>query len=191
MTYEQMADRNEDEIVIEHMIREGSSQYWNDDEGTEDPNRYLNAEENVEGNEEGNEEGNAEGTEEGNEEEASGSQSQPSVGEKRAHGQRGLARKIEGRQVITGVGEDGRPNAPSNAAHKYLSHCGWVVRDNVPINIVHWRRRRTRGDDELPYLPDAQKDMLWTTMLETFTIPEEHQANSSRTTRLIFTRNTS
>lgn len=125
MTYEQMADRIDDEIIHE-TIREGSSQYWNDDEGNEDPNRYLNAEENVEGNaegtEEGNEKGNAEGTEEGNEEQPD-SQSQPSVG-KRARGQRGPARKIEGCHVITGVGEDGCPNAPTDAARNYVSHCG-------------------------------------------------------------------
>lgn len=150
MTYEKMADRNDDEIIYE-TIHEGNSQYWIDDEGNEDPNRYLNAEENVEGNEEGNEERNAEGTKEGNEEEAD-SQSQPFVG-KRACGQRGPARKIEGRHVITGVGEDGRPNAPTDAARNYVSHCGWVVRDNVPINIVYWRKRRTREDDELSYLP--------------------------------------
>jgi hypothetical protein len=45
------------------------------------------------------------------------------------------------------------------------------VRDNVPISIVYWRRTRSRGDED-SFLPDTEKDMLWTTMLETFTIPE-------------------
>lgn len=162
-----MADRDDDEIIYE-TIREGSSQYWHDDEGIEDPYRYLNAE----GNEEVNEEVNVEG----NKEEAFGSQSQPSSVEKRARGQRGPARKIEGRHVITGVGQDDRPIAPADAARNYVHHSGWVVRDNIPINIVNWHRRREHGDDELPFLPDAQKDMLWKTMLETFMILEEHQA---------------
>nr|AAX95160.1 transposon protein, putative, CACTA, En/Spm sub-class [Oryza sativa Japonica Group]AAX96750.1 transposon protein, putative, CACTA, En/Spm sub-class [Oryza sativa Japonica Group]ABA92367.1 transposon protein, putative, CACTA, En/Spm sub-class [Oryza sativa Japonica Group] len=163
-----MADRNEEQILYD-TIAEGSSQYWNEEEGNEDPNQYLNEEGNVERDAEGNQQGHVERDVEGNqEEEASGSQ--PSVGQKRARGQRGAAKKLEGRHIITEVEEDGRPSAPAEAAKNYVRHNGWVVRDNVPVSTVYWRRTRAREDHE-SFVPDSEKEMLWTTMLETFTIP--------------------
>jgi hypothetical protein len=44
------------------------------------------------------------------------------------------------------------------------------VRDNVPVSRVYWRRTRARGDHD-SFVPESEKEMLWTTMLETFTLP--------------------
>nr|ABA96332.1 transposon protein, putative, CACTA, En/Spm sub-class [Oryza sativa Japonica Group] len=154
-----MADRDDEQFLLD-TIAEGSSQYWVDDEGNEDPNQYLNEE----GNDEGNQEANQEGTEEGTD-------SQPSAGQKRPRGKIGPAKKLEGRHIVTEIAPDGEPVALAGIGRKFVNHCGWVVRDNVPISIVYWRRTRSRGDED-SFLSDTEKDMLWTTMLETFTIPE-------------------
>nr|ABA98740.2 transposon protein, putative, CACTA, En/Spm sub-class [Oryza sativa Japonica Group] len=144
------------------------------------PNQYLNEEGNVERDAERNQQGHVERNVEGNqEEEASGSQ--PSVGQKRARGQRGAAKKLEGRHIITEVEEDGRPSAPAEAAKNYVRHSGWVVRDNVPVSTVYWRRTRARGDHE-SFVPDSEKEMLWTTMLETFTLPAGREDKVKRWT---------
>uniref|UniRef100_A0A0E0F4G3 Uncharacterized protein n=1 Tax=Oryza meridionalis TaxID=40149 RepID=A0A0E0F4G3_9ORYZ len=153
-----MADRDDEQILLD-TIAEGSSQCWVDEEGNEDPNQYLN--------EEGNEEGNQEETEEGTD-------SQPSALQKRPRRKRGPARKLEGRHIDTEIALDGKPVAPVGIGQKFVNHCGWVVRDNIPISIVYWRRTRSRGDED-SFLPDTEKDMLWTTMLETFTIPEANR----------------
>nr|ABA95410.1 transposon protein, putative, CACTA, En/Spm sub-class [Oryza sativa Japonica Group] len=122
----------------------------------------------MERDEEGNEEGNVERDAEGNDEDASGSH--PSAGQKRARGQQGAAKKIEGQHIITEVDADGRPSAPAKAAKNFVRHIGWVVRDNVPVSKVYWRRTRARGDND-SFVPESEKEMLWTTMLETFTLP--------------------
>ncbi len=145
-----MADRDEEHILY-NTIAEGSSQYWNEEEGNEDPNQYLNEEGNVERDAEGNEEGN-------DEEEASGSL--PSAGQKRARGQRGAAKKIKGRHIITEVDEDGRPSALAEATKNFVRHSGWVVRDNVPVSTVFWRRTRARGDND-SFVPESEKEILW------------------------------
>ncbi len=47
-----MANRDEEQILYD-TIAEGSSQYWNEEEGNDDPNQYLNEEGNMERDAEG------------------------------------------------------------------------------------------------------------------------------------------
>jgi hypothetical protein len=40
---------------------------------------------------------------------------------------------------ITEVSDDGRPCAPKKIKDKYVSQCGTIVRDNVPISYREWK----------------------------------------------------
>lgn len=84
-----MADCNNEQFVLDK-INEASSQYRVTRKGTRI--QYFN-----------------EGNDEGNEDEQQ--DCKPNVGAKRARGQRGITKKVEGRHIITEVTADGRPVA--------------------------------------------------------------------------------
>jgi hypothetical protein len=50
----------------------------------------------------------------------------------------------------------------------YVSQCGAIVRDNVPINYRYWK-----GKEDNPHVvPDSVKNFLWDEILKHFTLPE-------------------
>jgi len=74
---------------------------------------------------------------------------------------------------ITEVSELGQPCAPKKIKDKYVSQCGAIVRDNVPISYREWKGR----EDNPHVVPDSVKDMLWNDILEHFTLPEGVDTN--------------
>jgi hypothetical protein len=51
---------------------------------------------------------------------------------------------------------------------KYVSQCGAIVRDNVPISCSEWN-----GKAHNPHVvPDSVKKLLWDEILKHFTLPE-------------------
>jgi hypothetical protein len=56
---------------------------------------------------------------------------------------------------------------------KFVSQCGAIVRDNVPIKYRKWK-----GKPSNPYVvPDSVKDQLWNDVLKHFTLPEGVDTN--------------
>jgi hypothetical protein len=56
---------------------------------------------------------------------------------------------------------------------KFMSQCGAIVRDNVPIKYREWK-----GKPSNPYVvPNSVKDQLWNDVLKHFTLPEGVDAN--------------
>jgi hypothetical protein len=51
---------------------------------------------------------------------------------------------------------------------KYVSQCGAIVRDNMPIHYREWK-----GKADNPHVvPDSVKNLLWDEILKHFTLPE-------------------
>jgi hypothetical protein len=51
---------------------------------------------------------------------------------------------------------------------KYVSQCGAIVRDNVPISYKEWKGKA----DNTHVVPDSAKKLLWDEILKHFTLPE-------------------
>jgi hypothetical protein len=51
---------------------------------------------------------------------------------------------------------------------KYVSQCGAIVTDNVPISYREWKGKA----DNLHVVPDSVKNLLWDEILKHFTLPE-------------------
>ena len=77
------------------------------------------------------------------------------------------------RYVIDVVADTGEPLQPVEAATKFTTFCGCIVRDNVPISIQRWKPDRAHDQHALP---SAQKEMLWNEIHSHFTIPPEKVA---------------
>lgn len=87
----------------------------------------------------------------------------------------GSRKEGRGETIIIAVIADDEPVAPEDAARKFVSHNGWVVRAHVPISIRNWHKTMSHDDVEETYLPNTEKDMLGATMLEIFKIPQVEQ----------------
>jgi hypothetical protein len=74
---------------------------------------------------------------------------------------------------ITEVSELGQPVASKKVKDKFVSQCGAIVMDNVPIKYREWK-----GKPSNPYVVlDSVKDQLWNDVLKHFTLPEGVNAN--------------
>ena len=74
------------------------------------------------------------------------------------------------RFTIEEVAANGLPIAPEKTAKLFVSQCGVIVRDNIPITIRDWNKPKADG---VPYVDDRSKDMLWSTLMTNFTLPPE------------------
>jgi hypothetical protein len=55
---------------------------------------------------------------------------------------------------------------------KFVSQCGGIVRDDVPIKYREWKRKPSN-----PYVvPDSVKDQLWNDVLKHFRLPDSVDA---------------
>ena len=79
------------------------------------------------------------------------------------------------RFTIEEVEPTGKPYAPKRSRYTFINQCGVVVRDNVPINIQEWNKKK---DDAVSYVEDRSKDEIWNSLMINFTLPPEEDQNN-------------
>lgn len=82
---------------------------------------------------------------------------------------RGPTKKLDGRYIITEVGHDGEPIAPGNAARKFVTQRGCLLRDHIPISFRMWKSNNPK---DRSVVPQREKDMIWHELKQQFTLPE-------------------
>ena len=77
---------------------------------------------------------------------------------------------------IDEVVKDGRPISPVDNAKTFISQCGVIVRDNIPITVREWNK--PREGRVVSYVEERSKILLWDMLIAHFNLPEnftEHQ----------------
>ena len=71
--------------------------------------------------------------------------------------------------TIDAVSEDGEPLEPRKTATAFVSQCGVLVRDNIPITIREWNK--PAKVDGVSFVDDRSKDWLWESLMSHFNLP--------------------
>ena len=72
--------------------------------------------------------------------------------------------------AIECVAADGRPAQPVEKYRKWVAQCGVLVRDTIPITIAEWNKP-IKANIGASYVDKRAKDLLWDTLLESFSLP--------------------
>ena len=73
--------------------------------------------------------------------------------------------------AIEFVAADGRPTQPVENYRKWVAQCGVLVRDTIPITIAEWNKP-VKANVGASYVEQRIKDLLWDTLLTSFSLPE-------------------
>ena len=66
---------------------------------------------------------------------------------------------------------NGEPLAPKKIADKFVRQCGVLVKDQLPISLQEWRKPANPRPD-VTFVDENQKNLLWDTLMEHFTLPD-------------------
>ena len=80
---------------------------------------------------------------------------------------RGLKKPLEGRYIISEFNiETGEPLGPH--ARKFVQHCGYLVRDRLPISAREWKQKI--NEPHVSFVSDLDKNLIWDDILQHFTL---------------------
>ena len=86
----------------------------------------------------------------------------------------------EERYKIEIIAEDGRPILPVTHATVFISQCGVVVRDSIPITVQDWNKPKTDGRrSAASFVDDRAKDNLWKMLMANFTLPSQNEEDDA------------
>ena len=86
----------------------------------------------------------------------------------------------EERYKIEVIAEDGRPILPVSHATVFISQCGVIVRDSIPITVQDWNKPKTGGRcTAASYVDDRAKANIWKTLMANFTLPRQNEEDDA------------
>ena len=74
------------------------------------------------------------------------------------------------RLSIDVIAANGKPIEPKEHAVKFVSQCGVLARDNIPITVQEWNEPKKNRPGVI-FLSDRAKDDLWTKLMTNFNLP--------------------
>jgi hypothetical protein len=84
------------------------------------------------------------------------------------------------RHDIVEIDQSGRPTAPDKAAKLFISQCGVIVRDCIPITVREWHKPKKGEVEPGHYVDDVAKRNLWTRLMAHFNLPPEENVDRAR-----------
>ena len=75
---------------------------------------------------------------------------------------------------IDKIEDNGRPSLPIDNARVFVTQCGVIVRDNVPITIQEWIKPKN-VEPSASYVDERTKDDLWEKLVAHFRLPPEYE----------------
>jgi len=66
----------------------------------------------------------------------------------------------------------GEPLEPRKNATTFKNQCGVIVRDQIPISVQEWKKPAKGDRAGVTFVDERAKDVLWTTLMEHFTLPD-------------------
>jgi hypothetical protein len=81
---------------------------------------------------------------------------------------------------IIEIANNGRPTAPEKAEQLFVSQCGVVVRDCIPITVRDWHKPKAEEVEEGTYVDDISKNNLWRQLMAHFNLPPEQNPDIAR-----------
>ena len=80
---------------------------------------------------------------------------------------------------IVEIDQSGKPTAPDKATKLFISQCGVLVRDCIPITVREWHK--LKGDAEPGhYVDDVTKRNLLTKLMAHFNLPPEENVDRAK-----------
>ena len=76
------------------------------------------------------------------------------------------------RLSIDVIAANGKPTEPKEHAIKFVSQCGVLARDNIPITVQEWNEPKKNRPGVI-FLSDRAKGDLWNKLMTNFNLPPD------------------
>ena len=86
---------------------------------------------------------------------------------------RGPKKPLEGRYILSEF-DEGTGQVLGANSKKFVAHCGYFVRDRLPVSAREWRQRK--DNPNISFVSDRDKKLIWQDILQHFTLDTQDEA---------------